>query len=102
MYMTAFVCLPELMWRVWARAAFHLFIKPQFCFSTPRPESLRVERMERKDRNRADDNAARWWEGDLRRKGQTSRLMESGKKCAEQIKRSYCTHAGPVVPQLCV
>lgn len=48
--MTAFVCLPELMWRVEACAAFDLFIKPQFCFSMPRPESLRVERMERKDR----------------------------------------------------
>lgn len=48
--MTAFVCLTELTWRAEACAAFDLFIKPQFCFSMLRPESLRVERMERKDR----------------------------------------------------
>lgn len=49
--MTAFVCLPELTRRAEACAAFDLFIKPQFCFSTPRPESLGVERMEEEGQN---------------------------------------------------
>lgn len=47
--MTAFVWLTELMWRAEACAAFNLFIKPQFCFSTSRPESLRVERKDRSE-----------------------------------------------------
>lgn len=48
--MTAFVLLTELMWRGEARAAFDLFIKPRFCFSRARPENVREERKERKDR----------------------------------------------------
>lgn len=103
--MTAFVCLTEIMWRLEASAAFDLFIKPQFCFSTSRPESLRVERMERKDRTeettKLRGGGRQIW-GEATEKCRQADWWNQGKKSAEQIKRSYCKHAEPTVPQLCV
>lgn len=97
--MTAFVFLTELMWRREACASFDLFIKPQFGFSRPKPESWREEWMERKDKagRRTEENWGELRRGD--RKMQTRGLMESGGNV--QIKRTYCKHAEPLVPQLC-
>lgn len=81
------------MWRREACASFDLFIKPQFCFSMPKLERWRDEWMERKDK------AGRRTE-ERRQKNADKRTDGIRGKCAD--KGTYCKHAEPLVPQLCI